>query len=112
VFDPSGYPAGPWLGFFLACAYAILVVLGDSITTMIGLGKGDVEGNFIERWLFKKVGSSFATFLTGVLFLFSAAAIANANLKAGFLYVGIVSAGETYQTIKNYRLLKKQGIKL
>jgi hypothetical protein len=108
----SAYPVGPWLGFFGACAFATLAVLGDSITTMAGLGKGDVEGNSIERWLFKKVGQSFAAFLTGGGFLLSAAAIANANLKAGFAYVGVVGAYEAYQTVKNYLLLKRQGIKL
>jgi hypothetical protein len=106
--------ATPWLALFLLIGYGILACLGDSITTMIGLGanKGFIETNPIARWLFAKVGQSFAAFLSTAVYIFTALGIGTANWKAGMLYAGIVAAGETYFTIHNYLLLKKLGIKL
>lgn len=106
-------PAGPWLELFGVLVIGLLAIIGDGITTMIGLGanKGFVEGNPVMRWLFGKVGQSFACWLSGVVYLLIGAIIGSKVWLAGMLYAGIVAAGEAYFTIKNYLLLKKLGIK-
>jgi hypothetical protein len=107
-------PAGPWLEFFGLAAYGIAAVLGDSITTIIGLNanKGFIEGNPLAAWMFKKVGQSLTCWLGGVGYLITAAIFTNLNWKAGMVYTGAVAAAETYFAIHNYLLLKKLGIPL
>lgn len=106
-------PAGPWLALFGVLVLGLLAIIGDGITTMIGLGanKGFVEGNPIMRWLFSKVGQSFATWLSGAAYLFIGLLIGSKVWLAGMIYSGVVAAGEAYYAIKNYLLLKKLGIK-
>lgn len=102
------------LMFFALVVFGILAVLGDSITTMIGLGanKGFTEGNPIAAWMFKKIGQSLSCWLGGVTYVFTALGFYAVNHAAGAVFAGSVAAAETYFTIKNYLLLKKLGIKL
>jgi Domain of unknown function (DUF5658) len=112
--DTTSTPFLPWFLFFLMCAFEIVAVVGDSITTMVGLGanKGFVEGNPLMSWLFKKVGQSFAGWLTGVAALAVSLALVNVNYKAGVVATVAIAAAESYFAIKNYLLLKKLGISL
>lgn len=105
-------PAGPWLELFGVLTVGLLAIIGDGITTMIGLGanKGFVEGNPIARWMFSKVGQSLTIWISAVAYLLVGAFIGGANWAAGMTYAGIVAAGEIYFAVKNYLLLKKLGI--
>jgi hypothetical protein len=100
--------------FFLLLAFGIFAVLGDSITTMIGLGanKGFIEANPIARWMFAKMGQSFSCFLGGAVYLFASLGFYSVNHAAGAVLAGSVAVAETYFAIHNYLLLKKLGIKL
>lgn len=90
----------------------IATVLGDAYTTSIGLAHGDVEGNSLMKWLFAKIGQAGAVFVSGVVATFVGGTIAAHNLQGGYLYFGIVAAGEGYQTISNYLKLKKAKVSL
>jgi hypothetical protein len=107
-------PFWPWFGFFLLLVYGIAAVLGDSITTMIGLAanKGFTESNPIARWMFAKIGQSLSCFLSGAVYLFTALIFVSHNYVAGMVFTGAVAAAETYYAIHNYLLLKKLGISL
>ena len=73
---------------------------------------GMVEGNPVVRWLFKKVGTSFATFLIGGTVLISGAFMTNYGAGPAMLYYGGIGAGEAVRTFLNYRKLKKANISL
>jgi hypothetical protein len=107
-------PVLPWLLYFLLCGFEIVAVVIDAITTIAGLtaGKGFVEGNPIMGWLFKKVGQSFADWLSGVLSLAVCLAIVNINFQAGVAATAAIAVAETFFAVKNYLLLKKLGIRL
>lgn len=107
-------PALPWLALFLLIGFGIFACVGDSITTITGLtaGKGFREANPIARWMFEKVGQTFAGFLTTGAYAIIAGFIASKNWGAGMFFAGAIAATETYMTIKNYLLLKKLGIKV
>ncbi len=112
--DMTSTPALPWLIFFLAEAFGIFAVVGDAITTIAGLtaGKGFVEANKLMGWLFKKVGQSFAAWLSGVVVLAVTIALVMLNYKAGLVGTLAIGAAEAFFAIKNYLFLKKNGISL
>lgn len=101
------------LAYFLTVAAGIGCVLGDGITTMIGLGanKGFIEQNPIARWMFKKMGQSFSIWLGGAVYLFTGLGFYTVNHAAGFVFTGSVAAAEAYFAVHNYLLLKRLGIK-
>ena|SRR5271170_449996 len=100
--------------FFLTLAAGIGTILGDGITTMIGLGanKGFIESNPIARWMFSKLGQSLTIWLGGAAYLFTGLGIYTVNHAAGFVYAGVVAAAELYFFLHNYFLLKKLNIPL
>ena|SRR2546423_7953901 len=109
----SGVASDGQIGLLAVLSLAALVsVLGDSYTTMIGLQHGFVEGNPVVKWLFKKVGQSFAAFLSAVLVLFLGGLISNYDLMSSYVFFGIVTAGETFQTVRNYLKLRASKISL
>ncbi len=109
----SGAASDPQLGLLVALsASSLLTLLGDGYTTMIALQNGFVEGNPIAKWLFKKIGQSFTLFAESVALLFIIGAISNYDLNMAYMFAGIMTAGEAYMCIRNYRLLKASGISL
>jgi hypothetical protein len=96
----------------LLCLVTVLSLLADAYTTMIGLEHGMVEGNPIMKWLFKKVGLSFATFLSSAVVLFIGGFLSNFGLEYSDAYFGIVAAGEGIRALLNYRKLKALKISL
>jgi hypothetical protein len=110
-------PAGTWTAgqtWALAglCTSSLLTVLGDGYTTMIGVQHGFVEGNPIMKFLFSKIGQSLSIFLSAVAVLGIGAVIAAHNLDAGYMYLGIVFAGEGIMVVRNYLKLKAAKISL
>lgn len=91
---------------------ALGAVMGDAYTTMVGLQHGFVEGNPLMKWLFKKVGQSFAAFLSAVAVLFLGGLISNYDLTSAYTFLGIITAGEGFQAIRNWRKLKASKISL
>jgi len=94
---------------FLMSAGVLAASLGDYITTTIGLGKGLVEANPINKFLFSKIGQA------GTAFIEIAAAIMMPVILGqylGFGYGAAYAAGiiglETYMTIRNYKLIHKK----
>jgi Domain of unknown function (DUF5658) len=102
------------LNFFLTVGAGIGAITADSITTIVGLGanKGFIESNPLARWMFKKMGQSFACWLSGAVYIFSSLGIYSANHGAGFFYAGSIAAAEAYFAIRNYLMLRKFGIAL
>jgi hypothetical protein len=96
----------------LLCLVTVLAILADAYTTMIGLEHGLVEGNPLMKWLFKKVGLSFATFISGAAVLFIGGFISSYGLQYSDIYFGIVSAGESVRALLNYRKLKAMKVSL
>ena len=94
--------AAAFLAFYLA----------DCYTTMIGLSKGWVEANPLNRWLFKKISFSLTCWLEGVIVLIAGAAIFNYGAKFSMLFYGAIAAGEAVISLRNYLKLKKAGISL
>lgn len=106
----SGKQTAVFGGFAL---FALLAVLGDSITTMIGLSSGKgYEANPIMRWLFAKIGQSLSAWISAVLVLFVGAAFASVSLNAGIAYCAIIGVAESIRTYLNYRTLKALKIPL
>lgn len=99
-------------GVFGFAVAASLALLADAYTTMIGLQNGFVEGNPLMKWLFKKVGTSFATFLTGGSMLILGAFFASRTAVGGDVFFGVITAAEGFQALKNYRKLKAAKISL
>jgi hypothetical protein len=97
---------------FGCAAAASVAILADTYTTMIGLQHGFVEGNPLMRWLFKKVGISFATFLVGGFVLIFGAFLTSYSVYGTDVYFGIIAAGEGFQAVRNYRKLKAAKISL
>jgi Domain of unknown function (DUF5658) len=91
---------------------AILTILADGYTTTVALAHGFKEGNPIMRWLFGKVGQALAIFISVSLVLFAGGLISGLGLNYGYLYFGIVSAGEAVRALLNYRTLKAAKISL
>ncbi len=112
--DTTSTPFWPWFAMFLLIAYEIVAIVGDGITTMVGLGanKGFVEANPLMKFLFAKIGQSLTCWLSAVACCFISLGFAAANYKSGLVVAGVIAAGETFMVIKNYLLLKKLGIKL
>lgn len=112
--DMTSTPAGPWLALFALIAFGIVTIVGDGITTMVGLGakKGFVEGNPLARWLFSKIGESLTVWLSAVVYALLAAFIGSKAWGPGMFFAGTVAVSEAFFTIKNYRLLKSLGIPL
>ena len=105
-------PFWPWFWMFLVIVYGILACVGDSITTMIGLGanKGFIEGNPIARWMFKEVGQAGAAFISTTAYIFISLIIGTHAYWPGMAFAGAIGVSETYFVIHNYLLLKKLGI--
>ncbi len=109
----SAVASDPQLALLLALsASSLLTLLGDGYTTMIALQHGFVEGNPIAKWLFKKIGQQATLFVEGVGLLFAIGAISNYDLNMAYMFAGIMTAGEGYMCVRNYRLLKKSNISL
>jgi mannose/fructose/N-acetylgalactosamine-specific phosphotransferase system component IID len=115
--DPRDWPnqAPFWqsLAFFLLWIYALVSLLGDYIFTCFGLGAGDVERNPLNKLLFKKWGQAVtsAVDIFGVLVIGGLLAIL-IGIPAALIFFGTIGVGETYISIKNYLLLKKQKVSL
>jgi hypothetical protein len=92
-----------FLGF---AAAALLAYLADVITTMIGTSKGLVEGNPLMKWLFSKVGESFAGWLGGVAVLFIGGILSNYTLRGSEVFFSGIAAAESVQAFLNYRKIK------
>lgn len=116
MFTPidTSFAFWPWFAMFLVIVCGIFACLGDSITTMIGLtaGKGFIEANPLASWLFKKVGEDLACFISSAAVLFISLGIGAHWYWPGMFFAGVVAAGETFFTVKNYLLMKKLGISL
>ena len=97
----------------MGCAlFAAAAVVADGYTTAIGLQHGLVEGNPVMRWLFKKVGTAFSTFLVGGTVLIAGAFWTNFGAGPAELFYGGIGAGLAFQSFLNYRKLKKAKISL
>lgn len=99
-------------GVLGAAAFASIALLTDAYLTMKGLERGFQEGNPLMRWLFKKVGQSFAAFLSGGTVLILGAALTNYGALPSAAFFGIIGIAESAQAFLNYRKLKKAGISL
>jgi len=82
--------------------------LGDYITTAIGLGKGLVEVNPINKFLFSKIGQPLTAFFEIALGIFTPIILAQAaGFKYGAAYAAALIALEGTMTVRNYLLIKK-----
>ena len=92
---------------FILSGGVLATGLGDYITTAIGLGKGMVEVNPINKFLFSKIGQPLTAFFEIALGIFTPIIIAQ---QAGFAYGAVYAAGlialEATMTIRNAKLLK------
>jgi len=94
------------LGVLGAAAFASVAILSDAYLTMKGLENGFVEGNPLMRWLFKKVGQSFAAFLSGGVVLIVGTALTNYGAAPAAAFFSVIGVCETVQALLNYRKLK------
>lgn len=105
--------SGIQIALFVVLLLAALgASLADYYTTVVGLQHGGFEGNPLMRWLFSKVGESFAEWLSMVLILFVAGIIANFTIVGALVYSALIAGGEGTQAYLNYRKLKAAGISL
>jgi hypothetical protein len=95
--------------YFLLTGLALFAIVADYITTIKAMDKGGYEGNPINRWLFKKIGPAFTTFIEAVFFLIVSAALfqaAGIGYSAG--YSGFIASLESYMAIRNYLLFVRK----
>lgn len=95
-----------------AAFFFLLAFLADAYTTSIGLAHGLTEGNFISKWLIKKLGQSLSVFLEAVAILWGGVFLTNyGSGPAVAFYLG-VGIPEAVVTFLNYRKLKAAKISL
>ncbi len=92
---------------FILSGGVLATGLGDYITTAIGLGKGMVEVNPINKFLFAKIGQAGTAFIEIAAALFTPIIMAQyAGFKYGAAYAAALIALEGTMTIRNAKLLK------
>lgn len=91
-------------------ALASVTFLADVYTTMIGLEHGFIEQNPLARWMFKKFGISFSTFLIGSGMLLLGGFLTNYGAAKADVYFGVIAGSETFFAVRNYLRLKTAGI--
>lgn len=94
-------------GLFALIGAGVLASLGDAYTTMLGFGVKLVEGNPIARWLQNKLGFALSAFVVISAFVLTASFASVASSVFAFVYAGAVTAFETFNTIRNYKLYKQ-----
>jgi hypothetical protein len=98
-------PLLPTLFLFILYGLTMGACLGDCYYTGIGLSKGLVEGNPLNRWLFKKIGQALTTFIEMVAVTFIGGFIAAKSCPAAATFWGIIAVTETVMVIRNRKLL-------
>jgi hypothetical protein len=95
------------LALFILVGASLIAGLADYVTTAIGLGKGGQEMNPINRFLFKKIGQPLTAFIELTLMIFCPILLSTASPVAGFVTAAGFLALESFNAIRNYRLIKK-----
>lgn len=95
----------------MGAAFAFLVAfMSDAYLTMTGLAKGQVEGNPVSAWLFKKIGQSLTVFLEAVAVCWTGAFLTDYGAGPAALFFGILAVGEGIVAVRNYLKLKAAKI--
>jgi hypothetical protein len=92
---------------FALIGTGVLAGLGDAYTTQLGFGVELVEGNPIARWLQKKLGFGLSVFAAISAFVLTASFASVVSPLVAQLYAGGITALETFNTIRNYKLYKQ-----
>src|SRR5882757_290112 len=92
---------------FILIFAGVLAGLGDAYYTFKGFSVNLVEGNPVARWLQKKLGNAFSTFVAIGAFILTASVMSVVSPTASFIFAGAITAVETFNTIRNYKLFKK-----
>ncbi len=92
---------------FALISLGVVASLGDAYTTMLGFGVNLVEGNPVARWLQKKLGFGLSAFVAIGAFILTASLLSVPTPVGAFIFAGAITALETFNTIRNYRMFKK-----
>lgn len=92
---------------FVLVFAGVLAGLGDAYYTFKGFSVGLVEGNPVARWLQKKLGNALSTFVAIGAFILTASFASVVSPTGAFVFAGAITALETFNTIRNYKLFKK-----
>jgi hypothetical protein len=82
--------------------------LGDLYYTETGLKEGLKEGMPVARFLISKLGLPFAGFLTTAFVISVGTLLAHFGTLASLAFSLPIACVETYNTIRNYKLLPKK----
>lgn len=85
----------------------VLAGLSDAYYTFKGFSVGLVEANPVARWLQKKLGNALSTFVAIGAFILTASILSVKTPTGAFIFAGAITALETFNTIRNYFLVKK-----
>lgn len=85
----------------------VLAGLGDAYYTFKGFSVNLVEANPVARFLQKKLGNAFSTFVAISAFILTASFASVVSPAAAFVFAGAITGLETFNTIRNYKLFKK-----
>lgn len=92
---------------FALTGLGLFACLADIYYTETGVKKGLVEGNPINKFLFSKLGVPFTGFLETAMFIFTAVIMGTkVNFLAGCLFAGAITALETFNALRNRKLVK------
>lgn len=95
------------LALFILVGLGIVACIGDYITTQKGFDAGLIEANPVARWLQKKLGMAQATFVSTAAFIVTAGLLAMLSAKISIAFAASILGIETFNTVRNYLLLKK-----
>jgi hypothetical protein len=98
---------GQQLALFILVGASLAAGLADYVTTAIGLGKGFKEINPINKFLFAKIGQPLTAFIELALMIFTPMLLSTFSPVAGFVSAIGFLALESFNAIRNYRLIKK-----
>lgn len=97
----------------MGTAFAALVaIIGDYYTSMIGMQHGFVEGNPINRWLFSKISQPLTVFLEAAGICWAGAFLTDYGAHVAEIFFGGVAIAEGIRALLNYKKLKAAKISL